>query len=188
MIWENWAIYPWPLGAIDWDLFVWDDTSISGSTSDCGNVFGMFYVYEGANHKTSGPYHSSAIVTTTAGQNVCDVVNWRATSFPSDTYLCQVEAISGDTSKLLLWEYGQSSNVFDFGDWVDAYRLQIGLYRWGDTGAAEYEGAGTNTATFRVRFCQDDGTGSFGDRKPLAGTESVWKTITITCISSGDCP
>jgi hypothetical protein len=176
-IWENFLVYPWPPGATDWDIFVWNDTPDSGSSTGCGDNYAHFYIYSNSNGKTAHPYHASYAFTN-SNTPFPSWLNWRLTQADTDTFLVQFEALSGDTDQIILAEYGQFANAGDWGDWMDPYNFIVYLLAPEST---------SKTATFRARFGIAEPGGSFGNRTLMAGTESVWKTITLTSTSTGPC-
>ena len=183
--WDNFAVSAWPLGGNagtyqtgrDWDIFVWDDTPDSGSNTGCGEQYSHFYIYRGPNGKTGPPYHASYAFTNSSTP-FPSWLHWKMSSYGSDNMLIQFQPISGDTDEIILAEYGQFANAGAWGDWMDPYDFIVYLR------AAE---GTTSVATFKARFGIAEPGGSFQNRTLIAGTESVWKNITLTAISTGPC-
>lgn len=170
-IWRDVVVYPWPLGSgVHWNWAEWDTSPITSTMVDNSPSRVNIYFYEGSNGKTAHPYHSSVGYWINNGDDTAqdDVINYRLTSFSSDTFLIQFQAISGDTSSVELWEYGSAQAAIGYNEWADLFRFDVGL--------TVDPGPGSLSATIQARIALDDGTGT---KTPVAGTETVWKQLTL---------
>ena len=162
-LFEEFVFYNWPVG---FDALVWDTTPLTSSDTGTGQVIAWIHFNEASNGNIAHPYNST--MTYNNPSEYIDVIDWRCTDFTTDVFIVKIEAVSGDTGDITIYEYG--TTLRSFGTWIDLFRPSVYLTA---------EGSESKSAIIDVTVALDDGT-----KNPVAGTE-VTKQITMNATSTG---
>jgi hypothetical protein len=162
---RRWRVYEWPVG---FNPIVMSTSPVTSTRTDNGTVYTNVYFYEGSNDPNS--YNVSAgfwINDSTLG--FFDTIDMRLVSLNTETFVLKVEAVSGDTGRIVIREYG--TTLTGFNTWMDYFRCDISL---------EAEIGESLSAVVDVTIGVDDGTGN-----PMASPAPVTKRITLVAVSTG---
>jgi hypothetical protein len=162
---RRWRVYEWPVG---FNPIVMSTSPVTSSRTDNGTVYTNVYFYEGSNDPDS--YNVSAgFWVNNSTIDFFDTIDMRLVSVNTETFVLKVEAVSGDTGRIEIREFGTVLTGFD--TWMDYFRCDIAL---------PAEIGESLSAVVDVTIGVDDGTGN-----PMASPAPVTKRLTLVAVSTG---